>query len=69
MVDVGGQPDFSVSPSPFGTNLVFELGWTGLGLGLGVLGITVWGQVLTITSDQFCSGQLNKERLLASLFY
>ena len=27
-----------VSPSPLGTNLRFELGWTGLGLGLGVLG-------------------------------
>ena len=36
---VGGGPhDFSVSPSPLGTNLVFELGCTGLGLGLGGIG-------------------------------
>ena len=33
----GGPHDFSVSPSPFGTNWVFELGWTGFGLGLGGL--------------------------------
>ena len=30
---VGGPHDFSVSPSPLGTNLGFELGWTGVGLG------------------------------------
>ena len=30
--------DFSVSPSPLGTNLGFELGWIGLGLGSGGLG-------------------------------
>ena len=30
--------DFSFSPSPLGTNLGFELGWTGLGLGLDGLG-------------------------------
>ena len=30
--------DLSVIPSPLGTNLGFELGWTGLGLGLGGLG-------------------------------
>ena len=29
-----GPNDFSFSPSPLGTNLGFELGWTGLGLGL-----------------------------------
>ena len=29
---------FSVSPSPLWANLGFELGWTGLGLGLGGLG-------------------------------
>ena len=35
---VGGGPhDFSVSPSPLWTNWVFELGWTGLVLGLGQL--------------------------------
>ena len=33
-----GSHDFSVSPSPLVTNLGFELGWTGLGLGLGGLG-------------------------------
>ena len=30
--------DFSVSPSPLVTDWVFELGLTGLGLGLGGLG-------------------------------
>ena len=35
---VGDPQDFSVSPSPLGTNWVFELGWTGLGLGLEGLG-------------------------------
>ena len=35
---VGGLQDFSVSPSPLVPNWVFELGWTGLGLGLEVLG-------------------------------
>ena len=34
----GGLQDFSVSPSPLWVNLGFELGWTGLGLGLGGLG-------------------------------
>ena len=29
---------FSFSPSPLGTHLGFELGCTGLGLGLGVFG-------------------------------
>ena len=33
-----GPHDFSVSYSPLGTNLGFELGWIGLGLGLGGLG-------------------------------
>ena len=32
----GGPLDFSVRSSPLGTNLGFELGWTALGLGLGV---------------------------------
>ena len=31
---VGGLQHFSVSPSPLGPNWVFDLGWTGLGLGL-----------------------------------
>ena len=35
---VGGLQDFSVSPSPLLGFLGFELGWTGLGLGLGGLG-------------------------------
>ena len=35
---VGGLQDFSVSPSPLWVNLGFELGWTGLGLGLWGLG-------------------------------
>ena len=39
MGGVGGGPhDFSVSPSPVGTNLGFELCWTGLGLGLRGIG-------------------------------
>ena len=33
-----GPHDFSVSPSPLRTNWGFELGWTGLGLGLGGFG-------------------------------
>ena len=33
----GGLQHFSVSPSPLWTNLGFELGLTGLGLGLGGL--------------------------------
>ena len=48
VVVVGGLQDFSVSPIPLGPNWVFELVWTGLGLGLGVLGIRFWGQGLTI---------------------
>ena len=43
---VGGIQDFSVSPSLLGPNLVFELVWTGLGLG--VLGIRFWGHGLVI---------------------
>ena len=35
---VGGPRDCSVSPNPLGTNLGFELGLTGLGLGLGGFG-------------------------------
>ena len=41
----GGLKDFSVSPSPLWVNLGFELGWTGLGLGLvglGTRGTRVW---------------------------
>ena len=34
----GGLQHFSVSPRPLGTNWDFELGLTGLGLGLGGLG-------------------------------
>ena len=32
-----GLQDFSVSPRPLRTNWGFELGWTGLGMGLGGL--------------------------------
>ena len=38
VVVVCGLQDFIVSPSPLWVNLSFELGWTGLGLGLGGLG-------------------------------
>ena len=50
---MGGLRDFRVSPSGsvLVTNLGFELGWTGMGLGLGVSGISVWGQGLTIFSQ------------------
>ena len=34
---VGGPQDFSVSPSPLGTNWFFKLIWKRLGLGLGDL--------------------------------
>ena len=34
----GGLQHFSVSPRPLGTNWGFEVGWTGLGLGLGFFG-------------------------------
>ena len=37
MVHVGGPQDFCVSPSPLGTNWVFELNGIRLGLGLGGL--------------------------------
>ena len=35
---LSGPLDLSVIPSPLGTNLGFELGWTMLGLGPGGLG-------------------------------
>ena len=35
---VGWVDDLSVSSSPLGTTFGFELGWTGLGLGLGGFG-------------------------------
>ena len=38
VVVVGGLQDFSVSPSPLLGLFGLELGWTGLGLGLGGLG-------------------------------
>ena len=37
-VDKDKPKDFSVSPSPLGTNLGFEVGWAELGQGLGGLG-------------------------------
>ena len=40
--------NFSVSPSPLWVNLGFELGWTGLGLG--IRGTRVWDKGLTISS-------------------
>ena len=51
---MGGLQDFSVSCSSLGTNLGFELGWTGLDIGLDWVGhwgfgeSRVWGQGLTI---------------------
>ena len=39
----GGPHNLSVRPCPLGTNWAFQLGWTELGLGLGV-----WGQGLAI---------------------
>ena len=58
MGGVGGPNDFSVNPSPFGTNLDFELGWTGLGLGRGGLGTKGLGQGLFILSHctSHCTG-------------
>ena len=44
---VGGLQDFSVSPSPLGPSGVLGAGWTGWGLGRGVLGTRFWGQGLT----------------------
>ena len=43
--------DFSVSPRPLGTNWGFELGWTGLGLGLGGLGTKGLGPWLDNDND------------------
>ena len=41
---VDGPCDFSVSPSPLGTNLGFELGWTGLDwVGVGPRGLGTKG--------------------------
>ena len=45
-VVVGGIQDFSVSPSPLGTNWVSELIGTWLGLSLGGLGTKGLGTVL-----------------------
>ena len=43
-LNLGGVPhDFSVSPSPLGTNLGFELGCTWLGLGLVGFGTKGYG--------------------------
>ena len=39
----GGLLTFSVSLSPLGTNWALELNETWLGLGLGILGLRVWG--------------------------
>ena len=44
----GGIQDSSVSPSPLGTNWVFELGRTGLGLGVDGLGIGLDNKTRTI---------------------
>ena len=52
MVGVCDLPDFSVSPIPLGTNWVLELIGTWFGLGLGGLGLRVWGQGLTIESSR-----------------
>ena len=53
-----GPHDFSVSPFPLGTNLGFDLGSTGLGLGRGGLGTKGLGQGLFILSHctSHCTG-------------
>ena len=51
MVVDGGLQDFNVSPSPLLGLFGLELGWNGLGLGLGGLGTRgtrVWDQGLKI---------------------
>ena len=48
---MGGPHDFSVRPSPLGTNLGFELGCTGLGLSLGGIGTKGLGPML----DKICA--------------
>ena len=50
-----GPHDFSVSPSPFGTNFGFELGCTGLGLGLGGIGTKGLGPGLDKSFEKFCT--------------
>ena len=55
---VGGLQHFSVSPSPLGTNLGFELGCTGLGLGLWGIGtkglgpgLYNWSSSIVLSAD------------------
>ena len=54
VVVVGGLQDFSVSPSPLGPNWVFDLGWTGLGLGIWGF----WDKVLGTGLDNIYSSYL-----------
>ena len=59
----GGPHNFSDSPSPLGTNLSFELGWTGLGLGLGGLGTKSLGPGL----DKSCATLLIDTKLYVKI--
>ena len=49
-----GPHYFSVSPSPLGTNLGFDLGCTGLGLGLGGIGTKGLGPGLDNDNECYC---------------
>ena len=64
----GGLQYFSVSPSPLGTNLGYELVLTKLGLGLGGLRtIRVFGQGLAICFSVLCAASFTILKAIMSV--
>ena len=68
---VGWVDDLSVSSSPLGTTFGFELGWTGLGLGLGGFGNKGLGPGLdnTLFHFNFEKGVLGRHITICVLDY